>query len=176
MSTGRRRTDHGALIRGDVACFRDLHETVKATFLERDKSPEHREAWNRACRAFHQEELEMYAVLDRIGRDGIGTDPDLRRFVFAYIDTDPQFFRSGYILERLLRRIKRLTLTEAEKAALRALILRRIHHRAWRNFRDICRLIPRIQTQEFRASVWAALRDEDPGVRHRATLALSYLV
>ena len=77
-------------------------------------------------------------------------------------------------MERLLRKIKKLSLSEAEKALLRNLILKRIDNKALRNFRHICRFIPVIEAVGFSNEVVARTRSHDPSVKHRAEFALSY--
>jgi hypothetical protein len=61
-------------------------------------------------------------------------EPFLREFMFDYVEVDPQFHRSGYLMERVLRRIKKLSLTPEEAAKLQLLLLNRIRVKALRNF------------------------------------------
>ncbi len=101
-------------------------------------------------------------------------DADQRAFMFDYIAVDPYFFRSGYLMEHILRRIKRIDLTPAEKTTVQQLLLKRIQTKALRNFRHICRLMPQISDADFHARVAALSRSTDPAVRHRAGFALAY--
>ena len=77
-------------------------------------------------------------------------------------------------MEGLIRKIKKLSLIVAEKQLLRDLILKRIDTKALRNFRQICRLIPLIETAGFGNEVAARVRSNDASVRHRAKFALLY--
>lgn len=101
--------------------------------------------------------------------------PNLREFMFDYIAVDPQFFRSGYLMERILRRVKRLDLSAEEKTIIRSLLLNRTKHKALRNYRHICRLLPLIADAEIKTELEELSRSQNAGIRHRARFALSYL-
>ncbi|MBD3679743.1 MAG: hypothetical protein HUJ27_15260 [Rhodobacteraceae bacterium] len=113
--------------------------------------------------------------MERFLAGEINQNREVREFAFCYLEVDPYFFRSGYLLERIVRKLKKLEFTDAQKAIVQALILKRINTRALRNFREICRLMPKIETEEFRDRVRARLESDDPSVRHRAELAAAYL-
>ncbi|MEP1536500.1 MAG: hypothetical protein ABJQ34_06950 [Paracoccaceae bacterium] len=152
----------------------ELHAALWKAVEHRGKSPHQREQWHRAADAFNNHQSPIDDLIDRCFEYGLERDSDLRRFAFAYIDEDPYFFRSGYILEDLLRRVKRLTLSTDEKTSLQRLILKRIETRALRNFRRICQLINKIDTDDFRNEVCNRTNSSDPQVKRRAEFALSY--
>ena len=152
----------------------ELHAILWKTVEHRGKSPHHREQWHRAADAFNNHQSPIDDLIDKCLEYGLESDNDLRRFAFAYIDEDPYFFRSGYILEDLLRRVKRLALTTDEKISLQHLILKRIETRALRNFRRICQLINKIDTDDFRNEVYNRTKSSDRQVKRRAEFALSY--
>lgn len=152
-----------------------LHATLWETVEHRDKSPNQREQWHRAADAFRNHQSPIDDLIDQCLEFGLEHDNDLRHFAFAYIDNDPYFFRSGYILESLLQRVKKLSLTELEKESIRQTILKRVETRALRNFRHLCRLIPRIEDDQFRYELRSRAKSKDPQMRRRAEFALSYL-
>jgi hypothetical protein len=152
----------------------ELHAALWKTVEHRYKSPHHREKWHRAADAFRNHQSPIDDLIDKCFEYGLKNDADLRRFAFAYIDEDPYFFRSGYILEDLLRRMKQLALTTDEKSSLQRLILKRIETRALRNFRRICQLINKIDTDQFHTEVCNRKKSSDPQVNRRAEFALSY--
>lgn len=152
------------------ALDRKVHETVKM----RDSSREAREIWIRAAHDFRTYYSPIDDLLEACLKSDLPQDINLRQFVFDYIDQDPYFFRSGYILEKLLQRVKKLSLTPAEKTSLQRLLLKRIDTRALRNFRNICRLTHMIDSNGFHAKVSSRARSADPQINSRARFALEY--
>lgn len=153
----------------------ELISAVHETFKRRETSPHAWKDWKSATARLHSHGREFYSLLKRCWTEGIEQDEDLRVFAFSYLATDPYFFRSGYLMERLVRRLKKPVLSESEQLIIRELILRRIDTKALRNFRDICRLIPKVETEGFRQEINARLKSDNSSIRHRAELAASYL-
>ena len=147
---------------------------VRETFELRDRSELAWRDWQLAAKRFREYHSEVDDLVDRCLEKGIDSDQELRTFAFCFVELDPYYHRSGYTLERLLRQIKRLRLSEAEKLLIQELILKRIDTKARRNFRDICRLIPKIETDRFRNKVSLRAQSDQPSVKHRADLAVSY--
>jgi len=153
-----------------------LHAALWASVEHRDKSPNHYEKWTQAAALFRNFHAPIDELVQRCLRCGLEHDPDLRCFAFCYIEHDPYFFRSGYILESLLQKVKKITLSDAEKDIIRRTILRRVETRALRNFRHLCRFIPRIQDAQFCYELRSRAKSTDPNLRRRAEFALSYLL
>jgi len=152
----------------------ELDTELKQTLEHRDKSPHQREQWHRAADAFRNHQSQIDDLIDQCLELGLENNNELRRFAFAYIDQDPYFYRSGYILESLLRRVKKLSLTASEKSSIQRLVLKRIETRALRNFRQICRLIHMADTDGFLTEVSNRAKSTDPQVKRRAEFALAY--
>jgi uncharacterized membrane protein YheB (UPF0754 family) len=167
-------TDYPSLIAETEAEVNALSDDIHRTVAERHKSSRHYERWKSAARHFHAYASPIDDMIDKCIDEGFNDSNDLRAFAFAYIRYDPYYFRSGYIQEKLIQRIKRLKMTPDEKAVIRNVILSRIRNRALRNFRHFCRLIPRIATSEFSHQINGLARSDDGGARHRAQFALSY--
>ncbi len=70
--------------------------------------------------------------------------------------------------DRLLRKVKKLDLSEAEKSSIQELILKRIDTKAFKNFRDICRLIPIVETEGLSNEIALRALSNAPSVKHRA--------
>lgn len=151
-----------------------LHALVRATFARRAKSELARRDWKIAARRFREYRSEVDVLLKRCLAEGIADDNELKIFTFCYVECDPYYIGSGYAMEGLLRKIKKLSLAETEKTLLQNLVIKRIDTKALRNFRQICRLIPTIETQNFRSEVAERTRSRDASVRHRAKFAFSY--
>ncbi|MFD2205749.1 hypothetical protein [Kiloniella antarctica] len=151
-----------------------LRATLAEAHRLKDRSKIHDELFSSAAKRYREFTSIVDDLTNACLKDGIVTDPNLRKFVFDYIQCDPYFYRSGYILEKLLQRIKKLKLSTGEKNKIQVLILHRIETRALRNFRNICRLIPVISDDDFHQAVLDRYRSKDENVRRRAEFALCY--
>lgn len=167
-------TNFKSAIQAHETHLNEMHARVHETFKQRDQSRWKYDEWTNAARRFREARSEIDEMCDSCISDGLKVYPMLRRFAFEYLSVDPYYFRSGYFVEKLLRRVKKLKLTDGEKHILQELVLRRIRARALRNFRHICRLIHLIETKEFLAEVSFLARSDNPNVRRRAEFALQY--
>ena len=165
-----------SLVRRHETTANELREAVRDTFNQRDRSKAKEKAWSQAAsksRNFRSavddwiEEFEQAKSID--WEDG-------REFVFDYLDVDPMYFRSGYIKETLLRFINKIELTANEAEIMRQLVLRRIMRGGKREFRQICRFIPKIQTRQFEAKITEFVSAKDASIAARARIAHSYIV
>ena len=114
----------------------------------------------------------MWRAGERVG--GLLDDDELRRFAFEFLTVDPFFFGSGYAKENMLRRIRKPVLTEAEKATLRGLILKRIDGPGMREFRHVCCMVPRAGSPDLEERITSLAQSTDPSVRVRAAFAERY--
>ena len=152
-----------------------LYNEAHRTFRLRRESAHKFKDWERAAERFRTHRSDLDHLIEKCWpSSGDAVEPHLREFMFDYIEVDPQFYRSGYIMEKVLQRIKRLHLTTEDKAKVQALLLNRIRNKALRNFRQICRLIPIIDGGELKEIVVELAISADPSVRYRAGFALSY--
>lgn len=154
---------------------RALHDEVHRTFKLRGQSPHKFKDWERAAERFRTFKSDLDQLIEKCWHSaGEVVEPHLREFMFDYIEVDPQFFRSGYILEKILQRVKKLTMTEDEMAKVRTLLLNRIRTKALRDFRHVCRLVPLVKSRDLRETVEELAASSDPSTRHRARFALPY--
>lgn len=154
---------------------RALHDEVHRTFKLRGESPHKFKDWQRAAERFRTFKSDLDQLIEKCWpSSGDLVEPHLREFMFDYIEVDPRFFRSGYILEKVLARIKKLKLTPDETVKVQTLLLSRVRTGALRNFRHICRLIPMIEDRRLRETVAELALSDDPAIRRRAEFALVY--
>lgn len=108
-----------------------LRARIFETALERDINPAARSQWTEACAEYHRlynalafpggyaEALEKFRI-----QDSTVIEPAL-----CFLEVRPYFFRSGYMFQMLLRRVKRAPLTPSQRSRLDAVLARRA---AWR--------------------------------------------
>jgi hypothetical protein len=108
-----------------------LHERVHETVKERSKSQAGRLAWQNACAEFHARINQLafpggYAAALEKFRSG---DTSVVDPALCFLELRPYFFRSGYMFNTLLRRMKQLPLTPTQKKRLDAV---RERQAAWK--------------------------------------------
>jgi hypothetical protein len=94
----------------------------------------------------HRESLEFERANQRM-LDSHPVDWDV---LIAFLERDPYTGCSGYLKEKILRRLKRAPLTETQKARLRAMLLAQVCKPPRREARDYCRLAIVLDEPSFR--------------------------
>jgi hypothetical protein len=96
-------------------------------------------------------------------------DDDTIDTVIIFLAADPYFFRSGYLKQVILRRLKQAPLTQQQKAKLQTLVLDAITQPHRFQFADYARLATAIASADFLATVEALSTSENnDGIRQRA--------
>ncbi len=113
-----------------VRLHRRIHETVK----ERSTSDAGRLAWKQACADFHQRFNQLafpggYGEALEKFRSG---DTSVVEPALCFLELRPYFFRSGYMFNTLMRRMKPIPLTPDQRARLEAV---RERQAAWKALR-----------------------------------------
>ena len=149
-----------------------LHDAVHETFKHRDKSKSHRETWIKAAAQYRNHHSSIDDWIKDIERSEIFDWEDARDFTFQYFNVDPVYFGSGYTKEMLVRKVKKCELTRQEAETLRTLIVRRIQSGGQRDFKQFCKLIPKIQNTTFLDEVHTLANAKDKNVSSRAKIAM----
>ena len=145
--------DFTRLIQDESAALHALHERVHATFRTRDSGRHARDAWSQACHEFHTHVSRLDPYLQRAFQDRRYSDKDLIEFVVCFLEVDPYFFRSGYLKQDLLTRIKRSELRDRVKRRLRSVLVDAVNRRGTREFKYYCRLAAAIADEGLRAQL-----------------------
>lgn len=147
------KTDFTALIRTESAVLRALHENVHLTFRSRESGRSARDAWSRACHALHTHVSALEPHLRQALEDAQYSNAQQIEFVVCFLEVDPLFFRSGYLKEALLTRIKRSELSAHITRRLRAVLVDAVRRRGSREFKYYCRLAARIADDGLRTQL-----------------------
>jgi hypothetical protein len=167
--------DFAQMIREEAAAIDDLHAAVDRTVGRRDRDARSLEEWEGACSALHSYVSRLDAYLRRAYADEKYSDPELVEFVVCFLEVDARFFRSGYIKQVLLTRLKRSELTEATSSRLRQVLVSAVERRGTREFKYYCRLAA-VLTDPNLVSVLESLHaSEDRATASRATLMLEHV-
>ncbi len=94
-----------------------LHERIHATVKTRDDNQEAWEAWSNACSDFHEQydQLAFPGGLDGAYDKILEGDKITIDTAITFLECRPYFFRSGYIYQQLIRKLKRAQLEGHDK-------------------------------------------------------------
>jgi hypothetical protein len=85
------------------------------------------------------------------------------------------YFRSGYIKEEMLRKIKRTTLNDKQKYRLRNLLYNAVEERASREYKKYCSLAPIVTDEAFNIWLTNIIENEKGSKKSRAELMLKQI-
>ena len=148
-----------------------LHRNVHATYEERRKNLK---AWKEACSAFHAYVSEIDPLIDRVYEESELSDQELIEFAITFLELNPMFFRSGYIKEEILRKLKRSALSEKQCERLRTILIDAVNNRGTREFRRYCRLLPKVSNSRLIGALETAKKFGEGARKRRASIMLGY--
>jgi len=107
-----------------------IHETVR----HRRSSAQQNDEWIRACADFHARYDQLAFPGGYFGAPArlLAGDQTTTEAALCFLEVRPYFFRSGYMYQELLRKLKRAPLTSEQKARLGQVILRQAAWKAQR--------------------------------------------
>lgn len=148
-----------------------IHETVRT----RDRGPNERERWSRACEEFHRRYPTLFypggdKSLDALKSHDIGSIAD----ALDFLDADPMHFRSGYTKEEVWRRLGRAPLTPTDKIRLEQIALRYLMRRIAREFWLMARVMSKLGSAEFWNQVAQLANSLEEPTKSRALYLLNY--
>lgn len=115
-----------------------LRARVKETFSHRDESDSARKAWTEACSDFHKRymQVSLPGGFDDIEARILAGEPYAVEAALCFLEVRPYFFRSGYMFQTLLRKLKRAPLAENQRLRLDAVVERQT---LWRKKKEAAR-------------------------------------
>jgi hypothetical protein len=148
------------------------HAEIHRTLVTRDRDQKSRLEWEKACDAFHSFQSPLDPFIDRACGTGRYTDKEILEFVVCFLEVDPWFFRSGYLKQVFLTRIKRSQLDAGTTRRLQAVLLDAVERRGTREFKYYCRLAATIADPRVVSALEVALSRPDAAVANRAKVML----
>lgn len=103
------------------------------------------------------------------------SDKELIEFAVCFLEIDPVFFRSGYLKQVLLTRLKRSDLREPAKRRLRSVLVDAVNRRGSREFRYYCRLAAQIADEGLVEQLRLTVKGEDRSRVRRAQMMLKQI-
>ena len=164
--------DFKRLIEAETKAINQLHNNVHETFKNRDSN---RSSWEKACKEFHSYRSTLGEFVSKVYDEKDPKDESIIEFMISFLELDPDYFRSGYIKEEILKKIKRAKLNDKQIHRLRNVLYSAIENRGSREFKRYCRLAPRIANTAFKEWLLKTAQVTDGAKKSRAKLMLSYL-
>ena len=162
-----------SLISYNAARLRELNARVMEAFSRKPHGPEHKVA----CEAFHAQydQLAFPGGLERGLALLSEKDPDTVDTAIAFLEADPRFFRSGYIKEKLLSRLKHVALSQHQVKRLGRLAIRSVDSGGRREFHGYARLAGALHAHAIAEAMHERQSSRDPEVARRAREVLHVL-
>jgi hypothetical protein len=123
-----------------------VHETAKC----RGRSQSDKEAWVRACEQFHAQYpgLMFPGGPVRWAAFLAGDSAEIETAI-AFLQSDPWFFRSGYLKQIIWRRLKRFPLSTEQQRQLERIALAYLQKRIYQEFWEMVRFVRMRGSPEF---------------------------
>lgn len=160
------------VIESEAAEIDRLHKQIHITYRDRSNN---RSGWEEACSKFHSYVSVLEPLIDQVYESSELNDSGLIEFAITFLELNPMFFRSGYIKEEMLRKLKRSMLSEKQRERLRSVLLDAVNNRGTREFRRYCRLLPRVSNPRLIAALENTNKHGEGAQKHRAAVMLSYV-
>jgi hypothetical protein len=147
----------------------DLHERIHELVKKRSDSEAAREKWMQAAREFHSrfDDLAFPGGLTRQLQDLRGKDPNAIEMAVRFLEADPRFFRSGYLKEDLIKELKKVGLSDAQRCRLQNVVIRKINAEPVREFRRYCSLAAHLFDEQFMSKVSTVLTHSRPQAKQK---------
>ena len=152
--------------------LRQMHLDVHLTYSERKRYPE---KWKKACHVFHNYISEIDPYINRVYEEEL-MDTILQEFVIVFLERNPMFFRSGYIKQIMLTKIKRAPLKKYQKERLKLVVLNAVDSRPYREYRYYCRLAMSLLDIELISAVKYKIENGKGSKRSRAKMMFKYFI
>ncbi len=149
-----------------------LHKNIDKTLKNRGTN---RAPWEKACKEFHSYTSELNELVNRVYEESEPKDTDVIEFILSFLEVDPVFFRSGYIKEEMLKKIKRVELTEKQIYRLRNVLYSAVESRGFREFKGYCRLAPIVTNNQLNEWLSKKINSSEGAVKSRAKLMLKQI-
>jgi DNA repair exonuclease SbcCD ATPase subunit len=96
-----------------------LHSRIKETLRLRAQSDSAHQQWKEACAEFHTR-YDLLAFPSGHNEETffdqlVKSDPVITEWALCFLELRPYFFRSGYVWQKLLRRLKHVALSEEQQ-------------------------------------------------------------
>lgn len=149
-----------------------LHDNIYFYYNKRGKSNEYKNA----CAEFHAYQSPMMKYFSKASLNELKTaNKEKIEFALTFLEIDPYFFRSGYLKEDLLRKLKFITFSDSEKTRLIDILINAVKNNSNREFKFYCKLARKNSTSLLENKLNELKESPDGHIKNRAELMLKYI-
>jgi len=133
--------------------------------------------WKSACDEFH-EKYDRLAFPGGLEKGLQALDRSKSNAIEAavqFLEVNPYFFRSGYIKEKILTKLKNADLSKSQLERLYKVLLNIVDKHYCREFRYYCKLARKIKTQKFLKNLRSRMESSNKDVAKRARWMFDYV-
>lgn len=165
--------DYREDMRRDGERIRQLTEKIHKEFAIRPHGDAHHAATNDFHRQYYTLAFPggLWEMMEKL-KDG---DTDAIEVSIQYLEAKPRCFRSGYIAEEILHKLKHVTLTDDQVSRLVKLIVDSIGAGPHRVFMRYTRLARVLGDPRIRAAADKLIDDQNPETRRRVQHVLQVI-
>lgn len=155
-----------------TAIMNKLHHDIGVTFKNRNKDID---SWKKACAKFQSYVSVIDPMIDQMYKDKKLKSPEVMEFVLTFLEIDPMFFRSGYLKEDMLEKLKKSDLNDKQIQRVRKILIDAAENRGQREFRRYCRLAKVFANDTLITSLKGIAQHHQGASKSRANLMLNYI-
>ena len=146
--------------------LREMHTKIHEAFNIKAHGPEH----EAAAKAFHEayDSLAFPGGLSQALEKLKNHDPSIIDEIIFFLKENPDYFRSGYHKEEMLRRLKSFVFNKSQESLLASLIIRSIDEGPGRLFSAYARLSRKIDYNLLSVEIKKRLKSNKPEIQRRA--------
>jgi len=163
------------LIESESAKLDELHAAIRRTAVDRDRGPHSRREWAAACAAFHSYVSPLDRYFEQACEQARYSHAELLEFAIRFLELDPWFFRSGYLKQILITRLKRSDLSESARERLRRVVIDAANRRGAREFKYYCRLAAVVADDKVVSELETVSTGTDAARANRAKMMLDQI-
>jgi len=132
--------------------------------------------WHEATSAWHAQKYATdFLWSDEFMDDLRKSKPEAIEQAILYLEVDPWYFRSGYLKERLVRKLKAANLSTKNCNRLLKVIWNVARGKNRREFRDYCRLAAVVASEDFRQMLAGVSAENDTEAKGKFTYLRMHL-
>ncbi|MBO9492339.1 hypothetical protein J7384_18400 [Endozoicomonas sp. G2_1] len=165
-------TNFYQIISHETEVMNSLHQDVHMTFLNRANDYE---SWSKACEKFHSYVSPIDSFIDQIYESPILDNQETLEFVLVFLEIDPIFFRSGYIKEDMIQKLKKTKLNADQLTRIHSILIDAVENRGQREFKRYCRLAKAVSSGAIIETLNCVFQQGKGARKSRAKLMLRYI-
>lgn len=128
-----------------------------------------------AYSGLHPQILRIEPIIENINNKLMNFNTDLQDFAITYLEADPVYFRSGYVKEDMLAKLRKAELNTNQIIRLLSILKDAVENRGAREFKRYCKLAMKIANNDLIEFLHIKAKSINTSVKSRAKLMILYI-